>query len=138
MPCLCFLLVTSLFLFGMTVPEPNEFRQHDTFPHLRNCTPKLPPQSTSCTPLAFYVIAHPWLFSRLQLLHTLFVSLIVLFLPFSVSFVLCLLVHRVFFACQFSRNYPRQFFLGGGHSYIVDLPFRIMTCRFLLAIVSRT
>ena len=37
-----------------------------------------------------------------------------LFLPFSVSVVLCLLVYRVFIACQFSRNYPRQFFRGGG------------------------
>jgi len=40
-PCLCFLLSASLH-FGMTVPEPNEFRQLDTFPRLRNCTPKLP------------------------------------------------------------------------------------------------
>jgi len=30
------------FLFGMTVPEPDKFRQLDTFPHLRNCTPTLP------------------------------------------------------------------------------------------------
>jgi len=52
-PCHCFSLFSSLFLFGMTVPEPNEFRQHDTFPHLCNCTPKLPPQPASCTPTCF-------------------------------------------------------------------------------------
>ena len=133
-PCLCFSLFASHFLFRMTIPESIEFRQFDTFPRLRNCTPKLP---CILHPPWFFVDAHPWLFLRLQLLHTLFASLTVLFLPFSVSVVLCLLVYRVFFACQFSRNYPRQFFRGG-HSYIVDLTFRILTCPFLLAVVSRT
>ena len=46
--CLCFPLYISLFLF---VPDPSEFRQHVTFPHLHNCTPKLPPKFASCTPL---------------------------------------------------------------------------------------
>jgi len=105
------------FLFGMTVPEPNQFRQHDPIPHLPNCTPKLPLRPASWTPLAFHRVAHPWLFLCRQLLHTLFASLIVLFLPFSVSVALCLLVSRVFFACQFSRNYPRQFFRGGEFLY---------------------
>ena len=81
---------------------------------------KITPQSASCAPLAFYVVAQTWLFLRLHLLHTFFASLIVLFWPFSV--VLCLLVYRVFFACQFSRNYPRHF-PWGGHSFIVYLPF---------------
>jgi len=53
------------------------------------------------------------LFLRLQLLHTFFATLIVLFLPFSVSVALCLLVYRVFFTCHFSRNYPRHFSVGG-------------------------
>ena len=84
-------------------------------------------------PLFYFVDAHPWLFLRLQLLHTLFVSLNVLFLPFSVSVVLCLLVYRVF-ACQFSRNYPRQFFRGGAFLYSgftfshYDLPFPTRYC----------
>ena len=131
-----FFLFCLTFLFGMSVPESNEFRQLDTFSHLRNCTPKLTPQPASCAPLAFHRVAHPRLFLRHQLLHTLFASLIVVFLPFSLSVVLCLLVYRVFFACQFSRNYPRQFFVGE-LSYIVVLTFRITTCRFLLAIVFR-
>jgi len=41
----------------------------------------------------------------------------------------------MFFACQFSRNYPRHFFQRG-NSYIVDLHFRMTNCRFLLATVS--
>ena len=41
-PCFCFPLFATLLLFGMTVPEPNECRQLDTFPRLRSCTPKLP------------------------------------------------------------------------------------------------
>jgi len=118
----------------MTVPEPNEFRQLDTFPHLRNCTPKLPHSPHPTPPLAFHRVAHPWLFLRLQLLHTFFASLNVLFLPFSVFVVLCLLVYRVFFACQFSRNYPRQFFRGGACLYSgfnfshSDLPFPTRCC----------
>jgi len=48
-PCLCFPILASLFLFGMTVPEPNQFRQHDPIPHLRNCTPKLPLRPAPCT-----------------------------------------------------------------------------------------
>jgi len=110
----------------MTVPEPVEFRKLNTFPHLRNCTQKLPPQPASCTPLAFHRLAHPWLFSRRQMLHTLFASLIVLFLPFSVSAVLCLLVCHVFLRVS-SRETIHANFSMGGHSYIVDLPFRIMT-----------
>ena len=121
----------------MTVPEPNAFRQLDTFHHLRNCTPKLSPQPASCTPLAFHRVAHPWLFMRRQLLHTLFASLIVLFLPFSVSAVLCLLVYRVFLRVS-SRETIHANFSVGGHSYIVDLTFRITTCRSLLAIAFRT
>ena len=85
----------------------------------------------------FFVDVHSWLFLRLQLLHTLFASLIVLFLPLSVLSVFELARVPCFFACQTSRNYPRQFFRGG-YSYIVDLPFRIITCRFLHAVVSRT
>jgi len=78
----------------MTVPEPNEFRQLDTFPRLRKCTPKLP---CILHPHCFFIVdVHPWLFLRLQLLHTLFASLIVLLLPFSVSVVLCLPLYRVF------------------------------------------
>jgi len=58
---------------------------------------------------------------------------------FAVFCVCCFVLAVVpcFFACQFSRNYPRQFFRGG-HSYIVDLTFRITNWSFLLATVSRT
>ena len=133
-PCFCFPLFCLTFLFGMTVPEPNAFRQLDTFPRLRNCTPKLP-----------YILHIPCFFcGRLSL---------VVFAPstaaytfrfahrtvFAVFCVCCFVLARVpcFFACQFSRNYPHQFFRGG-HSYIVDLTFRITTWRFLLTIVFRT
>jgi len=34
-PCFCFPILFT-FLFGMTVPELNAFRQLDTFHHLRN------------------------------------------------------------------------------------------------------
>ena len=66
------------------------------------------------SPLAFYVVAHPWLLLRLQLLHTFFVSLIVLFLPFSISVVLCLLVCRVFFCVPVLANLSTPFFPCGG------------------------
>jgi len=95
---------------------------------------EITPQPASCTPLAFHRLAHPWLFLRRQLLHTLVASLTVLFFPFSVSVVLCLLVYHVFFACQFSRNYPRQFFRGGTFLYSgfnfshYDLPFPTHYC----------
>jgi len=125
------------FFFRMTVPEPNEFRQLDTFPHLCNCTPKLPPQRPHPAPLAFHRVAHPWLFLHCQLLNTLFASLIVLFLPFSVSVVLCLLIYCIFLHVS-SRETIHTNFFRGGHSYTADLPFRITTCRFLLAIVFRT
>jgi len=50
-PCFRFPLFVSLFLFGMTVPEPIEFRQLDTFPHLCNCTPKFPRSPHPASPL---------------------------------------------------------------------------------------
>ena len=62
-------------------------------------------------------------------------SHLVVFVSSTVAFVLpCI---PCFFACQFSRNYPRHFF-HGEHSYIVDLRFRITNCRFLHAILFRT
>ena len=100
-PCLCFLLSASLH-FGMTVPEPNEFRQLDTFPRLRNCTPKLP-----C------ILHPPGCFCAFNC-RTVFCRFL--------SVILCLLVYRFhFFACQFLRNYPRQCFPWGGHSYIIEI-----------------
>ena len=109
----------------MTVPEPNELRQLDTFPHLRNCTPKLPPQPASCTLLAFHRAAHPWLFLHCQLLHTLFALLIVLFMLFSVSVVLCLLVYRVFFCVSVLAKpstliFPWEPFLYSGFAFSHD------------------
>ena len=90
------------FLFGMTVPEPNEFRQLDTFPRLRNCTPKLP-----C------ILHPPGCFCAFNC-RTVFCRFL--------SVILCLLVYRFhFFACQFLRNYPRQCFPWGGHSYIIEI-----------------
>jgi len=97
----------------MTVPEPNEFRQLDTFPHLCNCTPKLPPQRPHPAPLAFHRVAHPWLFLHCQLLNTLFASLIVLFLPFSVSVVLCLLIYCIFLHVSSRETIPTIFSVGG-------------------------
>jgi len=94
---------------------------------------EIPPQPASCIPLACYVAAHPWLFLRLQLLHTLCALLIVLFLPFSVSVVLCLLVYRAFLRVN-SRETIHANFSVGCHSHIVDLRFRITNCRLLLVI----
>ena len=68
----------------------------------------------SCTPLVFFVDAHPWLFLSLQLLHTLFASLAVLFLPFSVSVVLCLLVYRVYFCVSVLTKLSTPIFPWGG------------------------
>jgi len=115
----------------MTIPEPNEFRQLDTSPHLRNCTPKLP---CILHPLVFFVDAHPWLFLRLQLLHALFASLTVLFLPFSVSVVLCLLVYRVFFCVSVLAKlstpiFPWGEFLYSGFNFShYNLPFPTRYC----------
>ena len=94
----------------MTVPEPNEFRQLDTFPRLRKCTPKLP---CILHPHCFFIVdVHPWLFLRLQLLHTLFASLIVLLLPFSVSVVLCLPLYRVFLPVNSRETIHANFSVG--------------------------
>ena len=114
----------------MTVPEPYEFRHLDTFPRLRNCTPKLP---CILYPPCFFCGRSPLVVFPPSTADTLFASLIVLFLPFSVSVVLCLLVYRVFLRVS-SRETIRPNFSVGWHSYTVDLPFRIMTCRFLLAV----
>jgi len=102
----------------MTVP--NEFQQLDTFPRLHNCTPKLP----CILHPPFFVEAHPWLFLRLQLLHTLFASLIVLFLPFSVSF----LLYRVFCVsvlAKLSTPFSREgaFLCSGFNFSHHELPF---------------
>ena len=137
MPCLCFPLLVSLFLFGMTVPEPNQFRQHDPFPHLRNCTPKLPLRPASWTPLAFHGVALPLVvFSPSTAAYTFrFVYRTV----FAVFCVCCFVLARIpCFLRVSSRETIHTNLSLGGHSYIVDVPFRIMTCRFLLAIESRT
>jgi len=93
-PSFCFPLFPHFSFSEWPFPSPTNFGSLTLFliyatAH-RNCP-------ASCTPLFFWGDAHPWLFLRLQLLHTLFTSLIVLFLPFSVSVVLCLLVKSVFF-----------------------------------------
>jgi len=132
--CLCFSLFASQFLFGMTIPEPNEFRQLDTFPRLRNCTPKLP---CILHPPCFFCGRSPLVvFEPSTAAYTFRFTYRTVFAVFCVC---CFVFARMpcFFACQFSQNYPCHFFRGG-HSYIVDLPFRITTCRFLLAIVSRS
>ena len=134
-PCLCFPLFASHFPFGMTIPEPNESRQLDTFPRLRNCTPKLPcilhPPCffCGCSPLVVFepsIAAYTFRFACRTV--------------FAVFCVCCIVLARV--PCLFLRISSHETihanFSVGGHSYIVDLPFRIMTCRFLLVIVSRT
>jgi len=96
----------------------------------RNCT-------ASCTPLVFICgRSPPVVFAPSTAAYTFRFAYRTVFAVFCVC---CFVLARVpcFFACQFSRNHPRQFFRGG-HSYIVDLTFRITNCRFLLAIVSRT
>jgi len=97
----------------MTVADPNEFRQHDPFPHLRNCTPKLPLWPASCTHLAFLCGSAPLVVSAPSTAaYTFrFASRTVC----TVFCVFCFVLARTpcFFACQFSRNHPRQFFRGG-------------------------
>jgi len=74
---------------------------------------------------------------RRQLLHTRFASLIVLFLPF-LCLLFCACSYTVFFLRVSSRETIHANFSVGGHSYIVDITFRITTCRSLLAIAFRT
>ena len=69
------------------------------------------PQSASCTPFAFCVVAHSWLLLRLQLLHPFLASLIVLFLPFSVF---CACSYTVFFCVSVLAKLSTPFFPWGG------------------------
>jgi len=64
---------------------------------------------------------------------------------FRLTYCFCRFLCLLFCACSYtvflrvsSRETIHANFSVGGHSYIVDLPFRITTCRFLLAIVFRT
>ena len=83
---------------------------------------------------AYTLYYRPWLFLRLQLLHTLFASLNVLFLPFSVSVVLCLLVYRVFLRVSSREIIHANFSVGGAFLYSgfnfshSDLPFPTRCC----------
>jgi len=119
-PCL-FSSFCLTFLLGMIVPEPNEFRQLDTFPHLRNCTPKLPRSTHPAPPLLFMGSSPLVVLVQSTAAYTFRFAFRTVFAVFCVC---CFVLARIpcFFACQFSRNYPRQFFRGG-HSYIVDSPF---------------
>jgi len=109
----------------MTVPEPNEFRQLDTFPRLRNCTPKLP---YILHPPCFFCGRSPLVvFAPSTAAYTFRFAYRTVFAVFCVFCVLCLLVYRVFFACQFSRNYPHRFFRGFTFSHY-DLPFPTRYC----------
>jgi len=116
----------------MTIPEPNEFRQLDTFPHLLNCTPNLPPQSASCTPLLFIGKLTPGCFCAFNC-RTVFCRFLCL-LFCACTCTVFLFFYFSFFACQFSRNYPRQFFRGGAFLYSgfnfshSDLPFPTRCC----------
>ena len=85
----------SLFLLGMTVPESNEFWQHDTLPHLRNCTPKLP--RSPHPPPCFLCDSSPLgVFAPSTAAYTFRFAYCTVFAVFCVfSFVPC------FFACQF-------------------------------------
>ena len=136
-PCLCFPSFASLFLFGMTVPDPKEFRQHDPFPHLRNCTPKLPLWPASCTHLAFWCGSAPLVVSAPSTAAYTF-----RFASRTVCAVFCVfcfvLARTPCFLRVSSLEIIHANFSVGGQFYIVDLPFRIMTCCFLLAIASRT
>ena len=132
-PCLCFPLFASVFSSEWPFPSPTNFGSLTLFLIYATAHRNYRHSPHPAPPLAFHRVAHPWLFLRRQLLHTFFVSLNVLLLPFSVSVVLCLLVYH-FFACQFSRNYPRQFFRGGAFLYSgfnfshYDLPFPTRYC----------
>ena len=112
-PCFCFPLFATLFLFGMTVPEPNEFRQLDTFPHLRNCTPKISPQPASCTPLALHRVAHPWLFMRRQLCIHFSLHLSYCFCRF-LCLLFCACSYTVFFCVSVLAKLSTPIFPWGG------------------------
>jgi len=91
------------------------------------------PRSSHPAPPAFCVVAHPWLFLRLQLQRTFFASLIVLFLPFSVSVVLCLLENRVFLRVSSRETihtiFPWGAFLYSGFTFShYELPFLTCDC----------
>ena len=112
-PCLCFSLFASHFLFGMTIPEPNEFRQLDTFPHLRNCTPKISPQPASCIPLALHRVAHPWLFMRRQLCIHFSLHLSYCFCRF-LCLLFCACSYTVFFCVSVLAKLSTPIFPWGG------------------------
>ena len=119
----------------MTVPEPNEFRQLDTFPHLRNCTLKLP---CILHPLVFLGGCPPLVvFAPSTAAYTFHFAYRTVFAVFCVC---CFVLARekCFFLLVSSRETIHANFSVGGHSYLVDLTFRITNCCFLLAIVSRT
>ena len=115
----------------MTIPEPTAIRQLDIFLRLRNCTPKL---HCILHPPCFFCGRSPLIiFAPSTAAYTFrFVSRTV----FAVFCVCCFVLARVpfFFACQFSRNYPRQFFRGGAFLYSgfnfshYDLPFPTRYC----------
>ena len=114
----------------MTVPEPNEFRQLDTFPRLRNCTPKLP---CILHALVFLWTLTPGCFCAFNCCIHFSLRLTYCFCRF-LCLLFCACSCTVFFACQFSRNYPRQFFRGGTFLYSgfnfshYDLPFPTHYC----------
>ena len=71
---------------------------------------------------------------RLQLLHTLFASFNILFLPFSVSIVSCLLMYRIFLCVSSRETIHANFsvlgaFLYSGFNFShYDLPFPTGYC----------
>jgi len=117
----------------MTVPEPNEFRQHNTFPHFSNCTSKLPPQPASCTPLFLCDSSPLVVFAPSTAAYTFRFAYQTVFAVFCVC---CFVLARIpcFLACQYLRYYPRQFFRGGailhsGYTFShYELPFPACYC----------
>ena len=119
----------------MTIPEPNEFRQLDTFPRLRNCTPKLP---CILHPPCFFCVCSPLVvFSAFNCCIHFSLRLTYCFCRF-LCLLFCACSCTVFFLRVSSRETIHANFSVGGHSYIVDITFRITTCRSLLAIAFRT
>ena len=116
----------------MTIPEPNEFRQLDTFPRLRNCTPKLP---CILHPPCFFCVCSPLVvFSAFNCCIHFSLRLMYCFCRF-LCLLFCACSCTVFFLRVSSREtIHANFSVGGAFLYSgfnfshSDLPFPTRCC----------
>jgi len=110
----------------MTVPDPNEFRQLDTIPCLRNCTPKLP---FILHPLAFVWMLTPGCFCAVNCCIDFSLRLSYCFCRFLYLF-FCTVIFCVPVLAKLSTPFSREgAFLYSGFTFShYDLPFPTRYC----------